>query len=137
MKTFKNTHKPISLFLAILLLLVSTYSQSASAAMIGTEKFFERNRNQEIRDYLKHFISREEIQNALVTWGLNPREAEARIDCLSDDEIKLISKKIDDLPAGGGLTGFILIVTAVVLAVILIVEYTSDIKMFPQFQSNN
>ena len=56
---------------------------------------------------------------------------------LPDESIEQISEIIADLPAGGDATGFILIVGALILILIIIVEYTSSVKMFPQFQSNN
>ena len=126
--------KPTRIFLAISLLLISTFNQSASAAMIGTENLLETDRNQETRAYLQQLISRERIQNALVARGINPSEAQARINSLSEDEIERFAAKIDALPAGGSVTGFVLIVGAVVLILIIIVEYTSVVKMFPQFQ---
>ena len=136
MRPVKKMITPTRIFLVILLLLISTFNQSASAAMIGTENLLETDRNQETRAYLQQLISREKIQNALVARGINPSEAQARINSLSDGEIERIAAKIDILPAGGGVTGFVLIVGAVVLILIIIVEYTSVVKMFPQFQSS-
>ena len=48
----------------------------------------------------------------------------------------MISQKIADLPAGGDATGFILIVGAVIIIVIILVEYFSEVKMFPQLHSD-
>jgi hypothetical protein len=137
MKTIKKTVKPISLFLAILLLLISTLSQSASATMIGTEYVLKSNRNQDTREYLHQLISREKIQKAIVARGITPLEAKARIDSLTDDEIELISEKIADLAAGGNAIGFIVIVGAIILVLILIVEHSSVVKMFSKLKSNN
>ncbi len=131
-KTLKST----SIFLAIIFLLVPAYYQSVSAAMIGTETMLTSDRNQITRDYLHDLISREDIQKLLVARGITPHEAKARIDSLSDDELELISGKMADLPAGGDATGFILIVGAVIIIAILIVEYFSEVKMFPQLHSD-
>ena len=136
MRAFKKMIKPTRIFLAISLLLISTFNQSASAAMIGTENLLETDRNKGTRAYLQQLISREKIQNALVARGINPYEAQARINSLSEDEIERFAAKIDALPAGGSVTGFVLIVGAVVLILIIIVEYTSVVKMFPQFESS-
>ena len=119
--------KPTSIFLAILFLLAPAYYQSVSAAMIGTETMLTPDRNQTTREY---------IQKVLVARGINPHEAKARIDSLSDDELEMISQKITDLPAGGDATGFILIVGAVIIIVIILVEYFSEVKMFPQLHSD-
>ena len=136
MRAFKKMIMPTRIFLAISLLLISTFNQSASAAMIGTENLLETDRNKGTRAYLQQLISREKIQNALVARGINPNEAQARINSLSEDEIERFAAKIDALPAGGSVTGFVLIVGAVVLILIIIVEYTSVVKMFPQFESS-
>jgi hypothetical protein len=128
--------KPTSVFPIILLLLISFFYQSASAAMIGTERLLKSDRNQETRDYLHYLISRQDIQEALGARGISPHEAKARIDSLTDDEIELICKKIADLPAGGDATGFIVVVGIVLIIVIVIVEWFSEVKQF-SFSSNN
>lgn len=127
MNFIEKTLRPTSIFLAILFLLAPAYYQSVSAAMIGTETMLTPDRNQTTRDY---------IQKVLVDRGINPHEAKARIDSLSDDELEMISQKITDLPAGGDATGFILIVGAVIIIVIILVEYFSEVKMFPQLHSD-
>ena len=137
MNTMKKMLKPTSLFLAVLLVLIPSFYQAASAAIIGTEAVLRSDRNQETRDYLNDLISREKVRKVLVARGVNPHEAKARIDSLSDAEIEQISEIIADLPAGGNVTGFIVVVGVVILILIFIVEYTSSVKMFPQFQSNN
>ena len=104
--------------------------------MIGTEILLKADRSQNTRDYLHDLMSREDIQKLLVARGINPHEAKARIDSLSDDELEMISEKIADLPAGGDATGFILIVGAVIIIVIILVEYFSEVKMFPQLYSD-
>ena len=127
MNFIEKALKPTSIFLAILFLLVPAYYQSVSAAMIGTETMLTPDRNQTTRD---------NIQKVLVARGINPHEAKARIDSLSDDELEMICQKITDLPAGGDATGFILIVGAVLIIVIILVEYFSEVKMFPKLHSD-
>jgi len=136
MNFIEKALKPTSIFLAILFLLAPAFYQSASAAMIGTEILLKADRSQNTRDYLHDLISREDIQKLLVARGINPHEAEARINSLSDDEIEMLSGILADLPAGGDATGFIVIVGAVIIILILIVEYLSDVKMFPQLYSD-
>ena len=116
MNLFKKTVKPTSIFLAIVFLLVSTSYQSASAAMIGTEKLLQAEDLQEKRDYLHQLIAREEIKSALIAQGIDPLEAQLRIQSLTDAEIQLIADKLDDLPAGSGVVIFSLIIVAVIIA---------------------
>ena len=104
----------------------------ATAAMIGTDTLLTTDSHQDRRDFLLDLISQEEIQKFLTARGISPDEARARIDSLSDDELDNILKNIADLPAGGDATGFAVIVGAVLIILIIIVEYFSEVKMFPQ-----
>ena len=65
-----------------------------------------------------------------MTQGISPQEARARIDSLTDEEIDQIADRIADLPAAGDAWGFVIILGAVVIILFLIVEYSSDVKMF-------
>ena len=130
MKTIQKTIRPASIFALIFFLLVTSFGQSVCAAMIGTEAVLGSNRHQETRDYLHSLIEREHMRDILVNQGISPREARARIDSLTDEEIYQIADRIADLPAAGDAWGFVIILGAVVIILFLIVEYTSDVKMF-------
>ena len=134
MHTFQKTAKPISILAIILLLLMSTLTRPAVAAMVGTEKLLISDRNQETRSYLQQMMSRKDIQQALIARGIDLQEAQIRIDSLTDSEIELISKKINDLPAGGVDATFVLIIVGVIVVVFIIVEYISAVPMLPWFQ---
>jgi len=131
MHTFQKTARPISILAIILVLLMSIINQPAAAAMVGTEKLLISDHNQETRSYLQEMMSRKDIQEALVARGIELQEAQIRIDSLTDGEIKLIFNKIADLPAGGVDAGFVLILVGVIVVLIIIVELTSAIPMFP------
>ena len=131
MKLLKRMVKPTRIFLAIVLLLVSTSYQFASAAMIGTEKLLEAESPREKRDYLQQLMVREEVKSALIARGIDPLEAQLRIKSLTDDEVQLIAGKIDGLSAGGGVEIFSLIIIAVIIATVLIFKFTSITDVFP------
>jgi hypothetical protein len=131
MHTFQKTAKPIFIFAMILLLLMSILNQPAGAAMVGTEKLLISDHNQETRSYLQQMMSRKDIREALVARGIDLQEAQIRIDSLTDREIELIFNKITDLPAGGVDATFVLILVGVIVVLIIIVEYTSAVPMFP------
>lgn len=134
MRAFQKTAKPISILTIILLLLMSTLNRPAAAAMVETEKLLISDRNQETRSHLQQMLSRKDIQEALVAHGIDLQEAQIRIDSLTDSEIDLIFNKITDLPAGGIDAAFVLILVTVIAVLIIIVEYTSAVPMFPWFR---
>lgn len=131
MNLFQKTVKPTSFILAIVFLLVSTSYQSASAAMIGTEKLLQAEDLQEKRDYLHQLIDREEVKSALIAQGIDPLEAQLRLQSLTDEEIRLIADKLDDLAAGSGVVTFSLIIVGVIIALVLIFNFTDIANVFP------
>jgi hypothetical protein len=127
----KNMLKPISIFLIAFMLPITFGNPSAFALMAGTEDVLRFDRHQDTRERLRDLVSREQIRKMLVCWGIESDEAEARIDSLSDDELSLIAEKIAELPVGGDAWGFVIVCAIVVVILVMIVEFTSDVKLFP------
>ena len=116
MKKIRQAAKPVSLFLTIFMLLMSVPYQSALAAMIGTETMIDIARGQEAREYVNTMLVREDVQATLIANGIDPREAKARVDSLSDAEVVRLVDKIEQLPAGGDMG----IVSALIIILLLI-----------------
>ena len=130
MEIIRKMSKPTAFFLTFYMLMLACPYQSALAAMIGTESIINVDRNQSPRDYLNDLLAREDIQAALVSQGIDPQEAQARIDGLSDAEVNDIVNKLDQLPAGGFL-GTLLIVVALVFIVLLFTDIAGYTDIFP------
>jgi len=130
MGLIRKLSKPTAIFLSFYMLMLACPYQSAVAAMIGTESIINVDRNQSPRDYLNDLLAREDIQAALVSQGIDPQEAQARIDGLSDAEVNDIVNKLDQLPAGGFL-GTLLIVVALVFIVLLFTDIAGYTDIFP------
>lgn len=131
MKVARQTLKPVSFVLAFFMLMISGPFQSAYAAIIGTETVLDSARGQDARAYLKQLLAREAVQNALVTRGIDPREARARIDSLSDAEAINAADKFDQLPAGSGFFEALLIVAFLVFLILLITDIAGYTDIFP------
>lgn len=121
MRKIRQKSKLICISFTILMLSISVPYQSALAALVGTETVIENNRIAETRNYLKKALEREEVKNALTARGIDPMEAQARIDSLSDSEIAHIADRMDQLPAGGDSFFIFLILVAVVAFVTIVV----------------
>jgi len=130
MELIRKLSKPIAIFLSFYTLMLACPYQSALAAMITTESFINIDRDQSPRDYLNNLLAREDIQKALVSQGIDPKEAQNRIDSLSDDEVNDIVKKLDQLPAGGVL-GTILIIAFLVFLILLLTDIAGYTDIFP------
>ena len=122
MKTIRRAAKPVSLFLTIFMLLMSVPYQSALAAMIGTETMIDIARGQEAREYVNSMLVREDVQATLIAQGIDPQEAKARVDSLSDAEIVRLVDQIEQLPAGGDIG--IISALVIILLLVLILRLT-------------
>lgn len=87
----------------------------AAAGMIATPAEDERAR-------LKAALERPEVAAALEKRGVEAREAAARVDAMSHEEVLSLAARLDALPAGGVLSDreLILILLVVILAILLL-----------------
>jgi len=131
MYSIRKKAKAISFFLALSLLLISVPYRPASAAIIGTETMIDLGRAQEARDHVNSILAREDVKAAFITQGINPLEAKARVDTLSNAEIINLAEQIDQLPAGGSTLGTILVVALIVFLVLLFTDIMGYTDIFP------
>ena len=132
MKNIRMFLKPVGLFLAVFMLLISGPCQSAMAAMIGTESVINTDRAQNAREYLKSLLAREDVRNALVSQGIDPLEAKNRFDSLTDEEATRVADQLQALPAGGdGFFTTLLLVVLIVFLVLVITDIAGYTDIFP------
>ena len=131
MKLVRQKLKPVSILLAIFLLIISGPFQSALAVMIGTETVRDMSRGQEARAQIKQLLMREDVRRALVNQGIDPGEAGSRIDSLSDAEAIAVADKLDQLPAGSGALEVFLIISLIAFIVLLITDILGYTDIFP------
>lgn len=127
----QKSTKSISVFLAVLMLVISVPFQPLLAAMVDTETAINLDRIQNTRDYLKKVLSRNDVQKTLMEQGINPLEAKARVDSLSDSEVSQIADQIDQLPAAGGALEAIVVAAVLVFLALLLTDILGYTDIFP------
>jgi hypothetical protein len=135
MKIIRKKINYISLFMATIMLFIAIPYQPLLAAMVTTEETFNQIKAQDARDNLKTLLSRNDIKNALISQGIDPDEAKARIDSLSDSEVIEVSDKSERLPAGGGALGALIGAALIVFLVLLITDILGYTDVFPFVKS--
>jgi hypothetical protein len=130
MKRIYRVAKPLSIFLAIWVFMISGPSQ-AMAALVGTERVFDAERVQNARELIHGLMAREDIQAALVREGIDPGEAQARAESLSDAEAVRLAGAIETLPAGGNALGLIVGAILLVFIILLITDIMGYTDVFP------
>ena len=76
-------------------------------------------------------LSRAEVQAQLKLHGIDPLEAKARVESLSDAEAVDVASRIDQLPAGGSAVGVIVGAILLVFLVLLITDLLGLTDVFP------
>ncbi|HSO61033.1 MAG TPA: PA2779 family protein [Desulfobacterales bacterium] len=130
MKRIYRVARPLSIFLAIWVFMISGPCQ-ATAALVGTERVFDAERVQNARGLIHELMAREEIQAALVRQGIDPQEAQARAESLSDAEAVRLAGAIESLPAGGSSLGLIVGAILLVFIILLITDIMGYTDVFP------
>jgi hypothetical protein len=131
MYPIRKQAKAISIFLALSILLVSVPYRPALATIIGTETMIDIARAQEARDHVNSILAREDVKATFIAQGINPLEAKARVDTLSNAEIIYLADEIDQLPAGGSTLGTALVVSLIVFLVLLFTDIMGYTDIFP------
>jgi hypothetical protein len=135
MKFIRKKISFISLFMATMMLLIAIPYQPLLAAMVPTEATIYQIKAQDARDHLKTLISKNDIKKSLISQGIDPMEAKARVDSLSDSEVIEVADKIEQLPAGGGAFGAVIVASVIVFLVLLITDILGYTDVFPFVKS--
>ncbi|MBT8364529.1 MAG: PA2779 family protein [Deltaproteobacteria bacterium] len=122
MHPIRKKAQPVAVFMIILTMLLSVPYQSAVAALVGTETMLDMSGGQEARATLKQFMVRNDVRSAIVSQGVDPLEADARLNSLTDAEVIQLADQIDQLPAGGDVLGLVIAVLVIVILVLVIIR---------------
>lgn len=131
MKMSRKRMKLLGAFLSVLMLLVAIPPQSLFAAMVETEVVLAEDSERDSRSAIKRLLAREDVRNALIEKGIDPNEANRRVDCLSNEEVARVAAQIEDLQAGGSFLGVVLGIAVIIFIVFLITDYTGRTDVFP------
>lgn len=103
------------------------FVQSAGAGVVPTETAIELQQRDARIERINAVLSRDSVQQKLVAMGVNPRDAQARIATLSNNELVLLEQRMNDLPAGADSA---LAVLGIVLLVLLVLELVGVTDVF-------
>lgn len=99
------------------------------ASPINTMTVIQMDEREMHLDRIRSAMARDEVRSALIGMGVNPMEAELRLDALTDQELVMLNEQMDEMPAGGSLLG----VLGVVLVVLIVLELLGVTNVFTKF----
>jgi hypothetical protein len=124
-----SIQRTIALLLTICLVSLPM-AQSAQAAIITTDQAIELSDRTSQIARINEALARESVQEVLVTLGVDPVDASARVDSLTAEELHLLESRLADLPAGG--TGVVEVV-GIVAIVLIVLELLNVTNFFTEF----
>jgi len=111
--------------LIMVLLVTMSLLPTARAAVIGTGAYLAAQ-SPTVQEQLQTALERDDVRTRLVSLGVDPDQARARVAALTPEEARQLQRHLDTLPAGAGA----LEVIGIVFLVLLILELIGVINIF-------
>ncbi len=105
--------KKAGMWLSVLGILLMQMS-SAQAAMVSNSEIL----NQIDQIQIVHQLERQDVQNQLTDMGVDPDDALARVNRMTDQELAQLNGHLSDLPAGAGI-GTVELLLIIILVIII------------------
>jgi len=102
MRGIMRPARPLSCLLVVALLGAMIPYRPARAELVVTDSVITPARRPESdRARVRALLDRREVEAQLEEYGISAEEAAARVDALTDQEIALITDRLNEVPAGG------------------------------------
>ncbi len=82
-------------------LFASVILPAAQAQMVGTDALLRAQQMQQERAAVATALERADVREALLNYGVDPAQVQARVDSLSTDEVHALAQNIEQLPTAG------------------------------------
>ncbi|MDJ0722426.1 MAG: PA2779 family protein [Desulfobacterales bacterium] len=125
-------HRAVSALTALALLYMQLGSVlPVQAAIVSSVQVIAPGEADDQRSRIRGMLARKDVCRQLQQWGVDPAEAQARIDSLDEAELAQLAARIDTLPAGGGALEVIVISALIVFLVLLFTDIAGYTDVFP------
>ena len=129
----RNRHavmKPVACLLTFVFCYFNVLWAPAQAALVTTAQSVQAHENEQIRARLHVLLNRADVRDQLETWGVDPAEAQARVDTLTAEELNELATQMEQLPAGGGTIAVVAVVLLIAFLVILLTDIMGYTNIF-------
>ena len=127
----KKMLRPVGFFLVFSFLLLNFNVPTAQAKMVGTNAVIADQQVVDQRAQVADFLASEDVKQIMTQYGVDPVEAQLRVDSLSNDELANIANSIDQLPAGGGGVGAVVGAAVLIFLILLITDLIGLTHVYP------
>ena len=127
----KKLKKAVAAALTVLMAMNVFPVGLAQAEMISTYQILQNSDPSSDRAKIETFLSRDDVKSQLNNLGIDPDEAAIRVASLIDDEVRQIAGRLDELPAGEGAVGAIVLAIVLFPLVLLVTDLLGLTDVFP------
>ncbi|MEZ5492394.1 MAG: PA2779 family protein [Gammaproteobacteria bacterium] len=99
----------------------------AAADIVTSTQLAEQTQISEQRDRVNSLLARTDVMAQLSQLGVNPTDLKQRVDVLTDQEVRELQQRIDELPAGGSILG----VAIGLIVIFLLLDMAGATDVFP------
>ncbi len=130
MKRSVSLRKVVASLVVLAFCYVSVVVAPVQAALVGTGDILASHENDMARAKIKTFMARKDVAGRLEAMGVSVAEAQARVDTMTPEEIQLLTKKIDQMPAGGDALAFIAVISVIAFVTLVITDIIGVTDVF-------
>jgi hypothetical protein len=124
--------RAVSGLTALTLLCVQLWSVvPVHAAVVTSAQAISHGQIDDHRSRMRAILDREDVRRQLQRWGVDPAEAQARVDSLDEAERARLAERIDNLPAGSGALEVVVVSALIIFLVLLFTDIAGYTDVFP------
>ena len=131
MDRLRQLRRGVALVVAVAMFVVSMPLPRVQAALVSTEQLLAAGDGAAERARVLAFLERADVREQIVAFGVDPNEAAARVQALSDAQVREIAGQLDQLPAGQSAIGIIVGAILLVFLILLLTDLLGLTNVFP------
>ena len=131
MDGLRRLRRGVALVVAMAMLAISLPLGKAQAALVSTEQLLAAGAGATERARVLAFLARADVREQIVALGVDPNEAAARVQALSDAQVQEIAGQLDQLPAGQSAVGIIVGAILLVFLILLLTDLLGLTNVYP------
>ena len=131
MDGLRQLRRGVALVVAVAMFVVSMPLPRVQAALVSTEQLLAAGDGAAERARVLAFLGRADVRQQIVALGVDPNEAAARVQALSDAQVREIAGQLDQLPAGQSAIGIIVGAILLVFLILLLTDLLGLTNVFP------
>ncbi len=119
--------KKLVVTLMVCNILILGLTPAVEARLIGTQEALQMTQREEQLDRISRIFFRSEVQEQMLVYGVEPKDVKDRLAVLTDEELRQLANRLQDMPAGGD---SVLAVVGLIFVVLIILELVGVTNIF-------